>query len=432
MKTKFLLYIILGFVFLACSENKVEPLFEQSADQRTQQRLDEYKNILRSAPHGWKATCVTEGGKRAGFSFFMIFDDKNNVTTYADIDDSTASLPSRSTYDVQLKLKPTLVFDTYGYVNYIADPYTVGGNVGEGYLGDQEFRIESANDTKIILIGNRNSTPMEMTAMTAEEKRKVETGVLKEQLDNFSAYFNKNGYDILKVGNKSYDFNFNLITKKVKVLFPEGNQINEVSMPFYFTLNSLKFSETFEVLGYQIDEIFWDSIKKKYYFKSGQNQVYFDKSVRPTIPLVSMIANGFINGFLLNEKLENQTSAFKTLFEKMKSDLKTYRSDANDTERILNEIAVVFRADGDVYIFYVFSQNGARVQNILGYEPTITSPNKFKFKYFGKLMTDDILKIFSPIANIFQNEEFEIDYDPQTAGLVLLKSKSIEMKGETF
>lgn len=269
MKKIFNLSVVLLFVMAGC-QKKDEYLLNRTPDERLTDALAQYQNILTSAQYGWKVIVYPKGlegvyGIKSAFSYFMQFKDANTVTQLSDFDTTTASVPKTSGYRLKALQRPSIEFDTYGYIHLPCDPdpaiskspvASEGGGYGWGSDFDFAFADNKApaqlGDT-IRLVGNFNSSPAIMVRATKAEYDAFYAQGLKNAmvLDKILNYFKK-----ITVGSTVFESTpggYRTIT--FKYLDGSNNLNTIVSPPYYLTPNSISFVSPFTVNGLVIKSI---------------------------------------------------------------------------------------------------------------------------------------------------------------------------------
>ncbi len=205
---KILLYSLLLLSLSACRKINNEP--DKRPDERLTEALNAYQNQLTGASNGWIAYLFPKGG--GGYTFKFKFDNKNRVVTYADLTSATANTSKESSYRLRAEQVPALYFDTYTYINIIADPdpnISGGSESGDGKLSDFEFSFISSSPDTIRLKGNLNGSDLTLIRAKATEgddyiSKAFATNLEVAKVKNFSNYYNK-----LTIAGKQYNITIN-------------------------------------------------------------------------------------------------------------------------------------------------------------------------------------------------------------------------------
>lgn len=192
---KVILYIlvVLAITQWGCQKKSVDLIQGQTVDDRLNAAFAKYKDILMKAPYGWKLV-ETSGvafnngaydSTKATFVYYMQFVDSNNVVQYGSFDTVQAKVPKTSGYRISGLQRPTLIFDTYGYIHVPCDPDPSVSksplDPGSGWGTDFEFMFvdnvlpDKLGDT-IRLSGLKNSATAYLVKATKDEQTLVTSG----------------------------------------------------------------------------------------------------------------------------------------------------------------------------------------------------------------------------------------------------------------
>ena len=255
--TRILPLIIIAALLVVGCQKKDDYLLGKTPDERLTEALTGYQNVLTKAPNGWKVVVFPKGlesayGVSSAFTYYMKFNDTSFVTMYSDFDTLTASVAKTSGYRLKALQRPSIEFDSYGYIHLPCDPdpsvskspiASEGGGYGWGSDFDFSFADnvspENLGDT-IHLMGNFNHSPAYMVKATkAEEDAYNQEGLKKAMvLDRIQNYYKR-----ITLGSTSYEITPGTGSKSVffKWIDANGNLASSASMPYYYTLNGVKF-----------------------------------------------------------------------------------------------------------------------------------------------------------------------------------------------
>jgi hypothetical protein len=256
LKNSFLFMLTIVVAFTGC-QRKADEIFDKSPDQRLSEALAAYQQALVGAPNGWKLVIVPKGLESedievGGFSFYMKFLDANRVTMVSDFDSTTAATPKESGYRLKAVQRPSIYFDTYGYIHIPSDPTatisrTPKGDNGFGWGSDFEFSFADKGPSDTIhLKGNFNNSEAVLIKATAQEAAAYNNKQLAASLKllqnlNLIGYFKamtfggKQYYITVDEGNKLITFSW---------LDAAGN-VQTFTTGYYSTLNGIQFLEPF-------------------------------------------------------------------------------------------------------------------------------------------------------------------------------------------
>jgi len=253
-----ILPLIMFIALLAAGCQKKEDYLEgKTPDERLTEALAKYKDVLIKAPYGWKVVVYSKGLEAtfkisSAFSYYMKFNDTSFVTMYSDFDTLTSSVAKTSGYRLKALQRPSIEFDSYGYIHLPCDPdpsiskspvASEGGGYGWGSDFDFSFADNVSPDQlgdTIHLMGNFNHSPAVMVRATkAEQDAYNQQGLRKAMvLDRILNYYKK-----ITLGSTSYEITPGAGSKSAffKWLDGSGNLISSASTSYYYTLDGVYF-----------------------------------------------------------------------------------------------------------------------------------------------------------------------------------------------
>lgn len=184
---------LIGGFLVSCSEAE-DSFFDQSAEARIQEQLQEYRDVLTSAENGWYAV-YTPFQNGPEYKLWFSFNKNGRVTTWSDLPSGDYLHPltkagifknDESNYRVGLHQKPDLIFEDFMVLSNIAIQ-----NSGS-FEGEYEFNIIRANKDSVVLessleLESDDQTELVLLAATAADKKKVEVSYAswEEQMQAF-------------------------------------------------------------------------------------------------------------------------------------------------------------------------------------------------------------------------------------------------------
>ncbi len=197
---KKIVYFFMTFLIISgCKKSSFVADFDQTPEERMSESIALVTNTLTSATNGWNATLSTSAG--GGFGFYMTFDDKQNVSMYADLTDDASGTSVSSTYRVKTGLGADLIFDTYNYISMLADPNATvfGGTQPTGFKSDVEFTYVRSSADSIIFIGKQYRQLLKMAKATAAQKSIYAAAGYKTAINKVKNYFTAVKYPYIEV-----------------------------------------------------------------------------------------------------------------------------------------------------------------------------------------------------------------------------------------
>lgn len=265
----FWILITTGLTFLTTScDHDYEGVFAGSPDERVQKTLDEYKNLLKEAPFGWRTAMYTGSG--AGYFYHFEFQDQEEVLMLSDFNELTAGEAMKGTWTLKALQRPTLSFTTYSYVHLPADP---DGNVnngipGSGLLSDFEFAFIRSNNDSVVLNGIQHSTELLMVRATEEERQEYFTQRIQQLIQTTGQYLaSSKGYRLTLPNDERVPLALSVSRKLIafQYLDNDGETILTPTTSFIFTIDGIRLKEELIIHNYRIRELIWDDNTSSYY-----------------------------------------------------------------------------------------------------------------------------------------------------------------------
>lgn len=322
--------ILISAVLLAltsCMQYE-DTYYDKSPDDRLIEAIEEYTDIILSAPNGWFLTVNT--GVSGGYRHWVSFSANNRVVMLSDLDasptwngDSTSEIPQDLSWRMKAGALPMLIFDTYGYLHILSDPQGSAGNGrpgnggtnGEGLKSDFEFYIFGVDAGELILQGRNNRCFARLTAATPEEAQAAVNGKLHDIHAKTSEHLTS--LDFLVSDINGTDVVFNLSTRQVTASYVNAKGVLTESYSgaypdFQCVLDDTESSninlfEVLEVNGETIVGFLWNGNNYMAVTQTGENIVIEPSAISP-IPL-NIKYRGDFSSMLLSVDLPGTQSA---------------------------------------------------------------------------------------------------------------------------
>ena len=307
MKTKILTLLLAASVLFTACDLKEDYTFDETPDERLVKVLEEYSNILTSAPNGWMLSVNTEIS--GGFTHWVTFDKNNRVVMLSDMDatwvvnpnwgdQSTSIKPIESSYRLKAMQLPSLIFDTYSYIHLLADPQAKdneyrpgnGGTTnGDGLISDFEFYFEGIDNGKVYLRGRYNNTQAILTPATPEEAQAALSGDLKTVHSDFSTYLEANFVNAVATINNQPVW-LRLGSRSMTCLFSSADRTEQVYAGLYLDMlsqiagtptSNIYFFEPVEINGVLLTQIRWEDNGYKIVDQKGGTYPMVNEPVPP-------------------------------------------------------------------------------------------------------------------------------------------------------
>ncbi|AEW00213.1 hypothetical protein A4D02_28230 [Niastella koreensis] len=239
---KIIAHIILVTIILT-SCNKDKSPFDKSVDDRINEQLGSYQQVISGAANGWTATLITKPGNT--YSFYFRFNDSNRVFMYCDFDTTTAGVLKESSYRLKSLQQPCLIFDTYSYVHLLADPDASknGGVYGGGLLSDFEFSIDTCTTDSIKLTGRFNGSAAILRKASAQDRAAWENKAVRNNLvglNNLGKILNY--FKRLTYNGTDYEIRFIAAYKVAIITWKDAaGMAHTVTTPYYISPSGIVF-----------------------------------------------------------------------------------------------------------------------------------------------------------------------------------------------
>jgi hypothetical protein len=428
-----LIYLVLLSSLLACNKAEVDPLFEQTANERATKIVSDYKTRLTSPQYGWKGAYYPNGAQDGGYSFYLKFNENGALSMYSDIALGFTDQAFETSFQLKLLQKPTLIFDTYSYLHELVNP---DYNGGPGAEADLELAFESVIDEKIILKGIRNNSFLELTKVNAADYQSLTKGGLATIYKSTIDYVNGDKFLYLNTaaGEKAdifIDFN----TKQFQLYFLQNGRVETRSMAFITTVTGLQFKQPIVLFGTTVNELIWDPTLKQYYYQTAGQRVNLAEGNRPAIPFYSGLGVLF-SEINFDPKLNTQSAWYKGVYDRIKA------------QTIALSTAAPVRVIDNVYMYYFSGDNlFAFVSNYTRtypdrvdtfgatvlYAPSVDSQGRIRFirqqdtytlvdGQFSAGASPIVLAGIKELTDALESNTFSWDYDSSESKAATLKS----------
>jgi hypothetical protein len=309
-KMKKLLFFIvaLSIVIAGCKKSSYVAKFDKTPQERAGEQIALVSSILTSAPNGWVATLPTQAG--GGYSFYLAFDNQQNVTMYGDLTDPSATVAGKSYYRVKQDIGTELVFDSYNYIAMLDDPNAaiLGGASKIGYSSDVEFTYERSTADSIVFLGKKYRQAFKLVKATAAQKTAyLDNASYKTAIDKFKSFFvtTKNPYidmgagaTAIKVGVSVNATNNLAAGKRTSFLgvLADGKSIGNSTSKFAFSLDGAGILDGGLVFnGVTFVRYTWKDATTLALYDSTGKEYIIKSSATPIVPLHLGLGVSYVN-----------------------------------------------------------------------------------------------------------------------------------------
>ncbi|MCT1523951.1 DUF4302 domain-containing protein [Sphingobacterium hotanense] len=287
---KYIAWIILSLLVLtySCKKNEFEG---ERPDKKLGEALVSFEKALVSAEHGWKAHLYPDRGR--GFGFYLKFNDKNRVTMYSDINNTTGTESKESSFRLKAVTTPALYFDTYSYMHLLADPdpSVLNGVPGWGMFADFEFNFKKVSADTIELVGSLSQSKLVLVKANAEEATAYSSGNLNNLRTVAEKYNQTARFPFLNTkSGVRVSTALNLITKEVSFVYLKDSKLETKSLGFAFSgINEIVLKDAFEFDDLHIEKfILGLEDNSVHAINAGQN-LPIQSASEPILPLTKIL-----------------------------------------------------------------------------------------------------------------------------------------------
>lgn len=241
-------------------------IFDESASNRMEATLDEFRTMLTDAPNGWILEFYAgEGHDEGGVVLLMRFEgEKVTVASDTEVldfvtgDTYAPGTEMSSLFELIEDQGPVLSFDTYNVlIHNWSEPK---GNADvDGYAGDYEFVIMSGTENRFELKGKKRNVKMQMTRLdagTTWEEYINSCLAIRKESENYSTLV---GYDGGKKFLNSAVCMGNIFT--LTKTDTAGNLSRE-KISYVYTDKGLRFYEPTKINGVECYSFAWNEASK--------------------------------------------------------------------------------------------------------------------------------------------------------------------------
>lgn len=290
--------MVLPGLFLSCEKLEHNYIDGKSPDERSREYMENVRQTLIAAPHGWVAYVAAPSG--LSFTYYMEFDGSNRVRMYGDFTDESMTDARESTFALRNTGIPSLIFDTYNYIHIPADPNNAhnGGVQGVGLSTDFEFSILDVSTDTLVMLGNLRSNGLLLVRATAEERAAVEAEGLLNRVHGIRDFFtnNLNNYVTLNAGGqeRKVGINYSHSTRQLAyaVYEPDGT-VSTGSTTFHYSVNGMEvWSDQLNYEGVEFTAARFRANGAMYLVDATGTEHDVHQNPNPLLPLGAMFGHG--------------------------------------------------------------------------------------------------------------------------------------------
>lgn len=234
-----LLFLLTALMTYSSCTSEVDDVFDKSSSERIEETMSNTNAILKANTKGWimKYYANTMYG---GYNVYCKFNQDKTVTVASEIYGDGKEYSSH--YKFEQSQGAILSFDEYNPIfHFFSEPANSKGvgDAGKGMLGDFEFRIQSASNDSIVMLGKKHNSKIVMIPMAE---------------NSWSDYYNK----IVDIENnmnaQKYALNIDGVTLKGtrsfnELVFTDPETNADIEMPIIVTPTGYELYKPIEYKG---------------------------------------------------------------------------------------------------------------------------------------------------------------------------------------
>ena len=278
------LLLLLPLLLLSACADDEKYLFGETPDERAAAQLNNYQEVLCSAPCGWLVSVGTQDRSAVGgaYQFWMKFTPGNRVVMYADIDNTTASQPGAGSYRMKLMQYPTLMFDTYNYIHLIADPNGTavpGSTTAKGLLSDFDICLDNTTGgDEFKATGRVHKCPVIFTKATPGDTMAIVNG--SAFIDSRPAAHTRltaiSPAPVIDVDNTVIQISAGNLLRLTSFFYKDDDgQVQAATIPTCVDINyNIRLMEPFSYGNIEFDRILWNGAKYEVPINGDNREAY--------------------------------------------------------------------------------------------------------------------------------------------------------------
>lgn len=268
---------ILLLVFIAsCADNEVEPLFDQSINERTEALKSQYNNVLTIPENGWIGY-YSPNSSFGAYTMLMNFDEDGSLDIKSDYE--SGALDNVITYRIDKTLKVEIVLETFAVFHSI---FEINNNDNDGEF---VFNILSATAEEVVLESKLDFgddiTIFKLRPATAAD---LDLAPINTSLANIAGDGTQSVFRNISLNdNIIATFNFNSITRLTTVTYIKDGEKVEVRGPIAITATGFYFITPVDVNGTILSSFNFNEADGIYENTTDGLKIFYDNI--PGLPL---------------------------------------------------------------------------------------------------------------------------------------------------
>ena len=263
-------------VVISCTNNEVEPLFDKTIKERTDEFKKKYIDILTSPENGWIGH-YSPNNNSGGFTMLMDFNEDSSVNIKSDY--RAGSQDNIITYRLDKTLKIELVLESHAV---FSDIFEVNNNNNGGEF---VFNILEATQDKVVLESKLDSGD-DVTIFTLKRAltSDIDLTLIYTSTTNVSGDETQSVFRNILLNDKAIAvFNFDPELRKATVKYIKDGNVITVNEPIIINATGFSFKNPLELGGATLSIFTFDETTKEYINEEGNIKIKYDNAPVPGI-----------------------------------------------------------------------------------------------------------------------------------------------------
>lgn len=276
----FLPFYLLTFLLFSACAHEEDDLFPESAAQRINHSVAEWKQVLADDPNGWVMEYLPADGSYGGYLFTVKLNGTEAVIGTVDVTfkSNDGSYPpgteETSKYSVKAEQGVILSFDTYSqFFHFFSEPR--GSSAPDGYQGDYEFVLNttSADGDTVYMKGKKYGNDIRMYKLKGMSTEDFVDRIVSVRNGLFATSFSG-----LQAGDSTYQ-----VTIGRNMVVTDSVTSAITSVPVFFTTTGFHMYSPLTLNGKSFQDFHGDNSRESLVAEDNDVYMKVGKSVKEQI-----------------------------------------------------------------------------------------------------------------------------------------------------
>ncbi len=305
---------MLLFFAMSCSNNDVDPLFDQTINERTDALKTEYLNVLTVPENGWIGY-YSPNKNFGAYTMLLDFEEDGGVSIKSDYQSDEDDI----TYRLDKTLKIELVFES---ASVFSDIFALNNNNNNGEF---VFNILSATNEEIILESKLDyGDDVTIFKLHPATESDLDLDNIMTSVENISGDGNQSVFrNVLYNDEVIATFDFNASTRLTTVSYIKDGETQSVSGPIAITADGFYFITPVDINGVILTSFVYNETTNEYENTSENLRIIYDN-----IPGLPLPTHTFAGASLRYNYIDygRSSTAFDNLLNQVTENIATTRN----------------------------------------------------------------------------------------------------------